>query len=182
MARKEIKFYAINKLIQATEKDSLYVVKGSSENAFRLYVTDVEGNLVPLNTVNGSIDSITSSDSSITITGTSNKNLIVSPALQNLIYTALQSGNNISELTNDLGYITLVDVPPFIAGDYDLNDFKNLSADPFARLSEVVGATGLPTGGTAGQVLSKIDGSDYNVEWETPIITVSAHCRNRLKW
>ena len=27
---------------------------------------------------------------------------------------------------------------------------------------------GVPTGGTAGQVLSKIDGTDYNTEWITP--------------
>ena len=32
---------------------------------------------------------------------------------------------------------------------------------------ENVGSNDLPQGGTAGQVLSKIDGTDYNVEWAT---------------
>ena len=37
-------------------------------------------------------------------------------------------------------------------------------------LKGAAGATGqgVPTGGTAGQVLRKIDGADYNTEWTTP--------------
>ena len=31
----------------------------------------------------------------------------------------------------------------------------------------VVGGSGVPTGGTAGQVLSKVDGTDYNTQWVT---------------
>lgn len=67
--------------------------------------------------------------------------------------TALQPNDNISELQNDAGYITQADVPPFDPTDYDLNDFNNASPDPYARLSEVGGATNLtytpsPTQGT----------------------------------
>lgn len=29
----------------------------------------------------------------------------------------------------------------------------------------VEGIHGIPTGGTAGQVLAKVDGTDYNVQW-----------------
>lgn len=32
----------------------------------------------------------------------------------------------------------------------------------------VLKVVGIPPGGTAGQVLSKIDGADYNTEWSTP--------------
>jgi hypothetical protein len=37
---------------------------------------------------------------------------------------------------------------------------------------------GVPAGGTAGQVLQKVDGTDYNTEWATPQaggLTVTAH-------
>lgn len=32
---------------------------------------------------------------------------------------------------------------------------------------------GIPTGGTAGQVLTKIDGTNYNAEWTTPVMSVN---------
>ena len=43
----------------------------------------------------------------------------------------------------------------------------------FSNLKGATGAAGangqgVPTGGTAGQVLSKVDGTDYNTEWVTP--------------
>ena len=37
-----------------------------------------------------------------------------------------------------------------------------------AGIQAILGALELPAGGTAGQVLSKIDGTDYNVEWDDP--------------
>ncbi|HVP57597.1 MAG TPA: hypothetical protein VMU02_05830 [bacterium] len=42
-----------------------------------------------------------------------------------------------------------------------------------ATANGVLGALGilnriLPAGGTTGQVLTKVDGTDYNVDWETP--------------
>ena len=137
MARREIKFYAINNISQATQKDSLYAVKGTSESAFKLYVNDLDGNLVPL-LANASdvITEIVSSDNSIEITGTGTKDLKVSAALQNLINSALQSGDPISSLLNDTGYITLSDLPNFNPSEYDLEDFTNTSLNPFIRESD----------------------------------------------
>lgn len=156
MAEKvEIKFYKINNITQATTKNSLFAVKADSGNSFKLYVTDLDGNLIPLFTSSGGgITNLTSTDSSILITGSAIKDLKVSSALQNLINSALQSGDFISTLVNDSGYLTLADLPIFNPSDYDLEDFTNTSTDPFVRQSEVgTGETNLaytpsPTQGT----------------------------------
>ena len=74
--RREIKFYAINNITQATAKDSLYAIKGVDENSFKLYVTDGSNNLIPLFTSSGGgITNLTSTDSSILITGSAVKDL-----------------------------------------------------------------------------------------------------------
>jgi len=138
--KREIKFYAINNVTQATAKDSLYAVKGVNESSFKLYVTDNYGNLIPLFTSQssgGGITNLTSTDSSILITGSAVKDLKLSTTLQNLINSALQSGDFVSTLVNDAGYITLADLPIFNPSDYDLEDFTNTSTDPFVRQSEV---------------------------------------------
>lgn len=36
-------------------------------------------------------------------------------------------------------------------------------------------AVGIPAGGTAGQVLTKIDGTDYNVFWATPAAAATSN-------
>lgn len=41
---------------------------------------------------------------------------------------------------------------------------------------------GVPTGGTAGQVLSKIDGTDYNTEWKTPSGMPTGSAGTKLFW
>jgi hypothetical protein len=72
------------------------------------------GNLIELSTNDGKlfVKPITSPDGSISIANTlSALEIQISPALQTQIQNALQSGDNISELTNDVGYITLADIP-----------------------------------------------------------------------
>jgi hypothetical protein len=114
MDRKEIRFYAINNITQATIKDALYAVKGNNENSFKLYVSDLHGNLVPLFTsTGGGTTNITSTDGSILITGSVTKDLKISTSLQTLISSALQSGDFISTLINDAGYLTLLDLPEY---------------------------------------------------------------------
>lgn len=112
MAEKvEIQFYKIDNITQATTKDSLYAVKGGSENSFKLYITDLGGNLIPLFTSSGGgITNLTSTDSSISIIGSAVKDLKISQTLQNLINSALQSNDPISYLLNDAGYLTLADL------------------------------------------------------------------------
>jgi hypothetical protein len=72
------------------------------------------GNLIELSTNDGKlfVKPITSPDGSISIANTlSALEIQISPALQTQIQNALQSGDNISELVNDAGYITLADIP-----------------------------------------------------------------------
>jgi len=48
------------------------------------------------------------------------------------------------------------------------SDFINL-IDTLAALPEAdVAANGIPSGGTTGQVLVKVDGTNYNTQWSTP--------------
>jgi len=158
MAEKvEIKFYKIDNITQATTKNSLFAVKADNENSFKLYVTDLDGNLIPLFTSSGTgsgITNLTSTDSSILITGSSTRDLKLSTTLKNLINSALQSNDPISSLLNDAGYLTLADLPTFNPSDYDLEDFTNTSTDPFVKQSEISsGETNLtytasPTNGT----------------------------------
>ena len=72
------------------------------------------GNLIELSTNDGKlfVKPITSPDGSISIANTlSALEIQISPALQTQIQNALQSGDNISELNNDAGYITLANLP-----------------------------------------------------------------------
>ena len=102
--KKEIKFYAITSVLQATEKDALYAIKSPTDTTFRLAVTDLGGTVVYLSESNLAI---TSTDGSIDISNILGvKDLKVSTALQNAINNGLQSGDPISSLLNDAGYIT----------------------------------------------------------------------------
>ena len=142
--KKEIKLYKVDNILYATEPDSVFFVKKLSSNVVETYITTISGQAVPLKDLQGGgsggsgITSLLSADGSVEITGTStSKNLQVSSALQALINSALQANDAISSLLNDAGYITLSDVPTFNPADYDLTDFTNNDADPFARMSDI---------------------------------------------
>ena len=59
----------------------------------------------------GGIQTITNTDGNISIVGSNNIVTNISPALLSVINSALQSGDNISELLNDAGYITSSSLP-----------------------------------------------------------------------
>lgn len=84
----------------------LIVVKPDNASDFQLYITDKSGNPFPLKDEGGVINSIINTDNNLVITGTEDKTINISPALLSVINSALQSGDNISELTNDAGYVT----------------------------------------------------------------------------
>lgn len=127
----------------------MIAVKTDGDDSFLLYVTDKTGIPYPLkdNTGGGgggTIEAIINTDGNLTITGTTTKTINVSSSLLLLINSALQAGDNISELINDANYITLADIPAFVASDYDLEDFTNVGADPYAHLSDLsAGVTNL---------------------------------------
>lgn len=150
-----IYFYKTDSLTNL-KANSLIALKTTGEAAFSLFITDKNGLPYPLKDEGGTggITAIQNTDGNLTITGGSNKVINVSTTLLNLINSALQSGDNVSNLINDANYITLADIPTFVASDYDLEDFTNTSADPFIRQSDVISGganleyTPSPTQGT----------------------------------
>lgn len=75
------------------------------------------GNLIELSSNDGKlfVKPITSPNGSIDIVATSSSlELQLGVSLQEQIQSALQPGDNISELTNDVGYITVSDLPTIV--------------------------------------------------------------------
>ena len=125
----EVKHYKVKQLPSSPTPNSIYWVKASTDSEVSGYITDLQGVPYPLKDISGSagIQSIVNSDGNITIVGTDNLVINISPALLSVINSALQSGDNISELINDAGYLTtFVETDPvfqaseaslFVAGD-----------------------------------------------------------------
>lgn len=92
-------------------------VTGSSNNPvvnISTFKSSQLGNLIELSSSDGKlfVKPITSPDESIDITSTATSlELQLGASLQTQIQNALQPGDNISELVNDVGYITLADLP-----------------------------------------------------------------------
>ena len=107
----EVKHYKVKQLPSSPTPNSIYWVKASTDSEVSGYITDLQGIPYPLKDISGSggIQSIVNSDGNITIVGTDNLVINISPALLSVINSALQSGDNISELTNDAGYLTSAD-------------------------------------------------------------------------
>ena len=105
---KEIKHYKVKQLPSRPLADSVYWVKASPSSEVSGYITDLQGVPYPLKDISGSggIQTITNNDGNISIVGSNNIVINISPALLSVINSALQSGGNISELINDVGYIT----------------------------------------------------------------------------
>jgi len=68
---------------------------------------------------------------------------------------------DLATLTPDESEVLYVEdaTPPYYCG----GDGSTLGGVPLFTI-----AYGLPAGGTAGQVLEKIDSTDYNTQWVTP--------------
>ena len=109
----EVKSYKVLSLPSNPTPDSIYWVKGSSASDVVGYITDRQGVPYPLKDLQGSggITTLVNTDGNLVITGADNKVINLAPALLSVINSALQSGDNISELTNDAGYITSADLP-----------------------------------------------------------------------
>ena len=105
---KEIKHYKVKQLPSRPLADSVYWVKASPSSEVSGYITDLQGVPYPLKDLQGSggITALTNTDGNLVITGANNKVINIAPALLSVINSALQSGGNISELINDVGYIT----------------------------------------------------------------------------
>lgn len=103
----------IVKSLSNLKPSRMIAVKADNESSFSLYVTDINGVPYPLKDLQGSggITTLTNTDGNLVITGANSKVINIAPALLSVINSALQSGDNISELVNDVGYITSADLP-----------------------------------------------------------------------
>lgn len=98
----------IVKSLSNLKPSRMIAVKADNESSFSLYVTDINGVPYPLKDLQGSggITTLINTDGNLVITGANSKVINIAPALLSIINSALQSGGNISELINDVGYIT----------------------------------------------------------------------------
>ena len=78
-------------------------VKADGDDDFSLYITDKDGLPYP---IKDSSISIQNTDGNLDISGTTTVTVNIAQTLLDTINSALQSGDNISELVNDAGYIT----------------------------------------------------------------------------
>lgn len=124
----------IVKSLSNLKPSRLIVVKADNEAEFSLYVTDKTGIPYPIKDESsvGGILNILNTDGFLDITGGTTKTINLDTDLVNLINSALQSGDNVSELVNDAGYITAADVPPTETFDTDVT-FVLDSQDSFGK-------------------------------------------------
>ena len=101
MVKTPIKIQLV-KTLADVEPSRIVAVKNDGDTTFSLYITDKQGTPFPIKD-NSGIVTITNTDGNLDINGT---DINISPALLSVINSALQSGDNISELINDAGYIT----------------------------------------------------------------------------
>jgi hypothetical protein len=103
----------IVKSLSNLKPSRMIAVKEDNESSFSLYVTDKNGIPYPLKDLQGSggITGLTNTDGNLVITGADNKVINLAPALLSVINSALQSGDLISTLVNDEGFITVADIP-----------------------------------------------------------------------
>jgi len=108
MVKTPIKIQLV-KTLADVEPSRIVAVKNDEDTAFSLYITDKNGVIFPIKDESGTI-TITNTDDNLDINGT---DINISPALLSIINSALQSGDNISELVNDVGYLTIDNLPTF---------------------------------------------------------------------
>ena len=76
-------------------------------------------------------------------------------------------GNGIASITKT-GTAGLVDTYTITYTDNTTSTFTVTNGADGQQGTPGTNGQGVPTGGTAGQVLTKVDGTDYNTQWSTP--------------
>ena len=100
-----IYFYK-TKNLSNLKPSSLVAVKTDGDTTFSLYVTDNSGIPYPLKDLQNNVI-ITNTDGNLQITSSSTStNINLASSILATINSALQNGDNISELVNNVGYLT----------------------------------------------------------------------------
>ncbi len=82
--------------------------------------------------------------------------------------TVAQSGIDAIEAQNDSQNARLDNIENGVANLSDENDVQDTTFNNITAQIGTLNSKVLPGGGTANQVLAKVDGSDYNTQWITP--------------
>lgn len=108
----EVKSYKVLTLPSNPQPNSIYWVKSYINNDVSGFITDIYGVPFPLKDLQGgTITNVTNTDGNLVITGITNKIVNLNPSLLTLINNSLQVGGNISSLVNNVGFLTVNDLP-----------------------------------------------------------------------
>lgn len=109
---KEVKQYKVTELPSKPIPDAVLYVKKEGEDYVRTYITDIYGEPYQLYSEGGQIGvrTVTNIDGSISVIGSEDVVIKLSDSLLLKINTALKSGDNISTLINDAGYIVQANI------------------------------------------------------------------------
>jgi len=169
----EVKSYKLKALPTRPIPDAILYIKADGDASVSTYITDINGIPYPLKDTGGSggssIKTIVNTDGTISVLGTDNTVLNLSTAIKNIINSALQSGDNISELLNDAGYITIADVPSQVVNlqatssptDVVINNTNGTNATILAATATDAGVL-LPNDKTKLNNLSGVNSGDQN--------------------
>lgn len=103
---KKVTAYKVDTLANL-KPNAIVALKTAGESTFSLYVTDLQGVPHSLNLpATTGVQQIINTDGALQVVGNTNVVINLEPAILASINSALQVGDNISELVNDIGYIT----------------------------------------------------------------------------
>lgn len=161
MVKTPIKIQLV-KTLADVEPSRIVAVKNDGDTTFSLYITDKQGIPFPIKD-NSGIITITNTDGNLDINGT---DINISPTLLSIINSALQSGGDISELVNDVGYLTIDNLPT------KTSEFINDGSDginPFITLNDIPPVEGFVpyTGATQNVDLGEFELKAGQVEFDT---------------
>ena len=172
----EVRAYKVTSLA-GIKPNSIVALKVPNENKFELYVSDVNGVPYPLKTISGgAIQSIVNTDGNISITGSNNLTINIAPSLLSVINSALQAGDNISNLNNDAEYITISDISNVIKTNQGLIGTIDGVNNIFTIPDTIVVSTEQIF--SNGVLQKKPD--DYNISGSTVTFTFSPNINENL--
>lgn len=153
------------------------------------FVSSQLGNQIYLSAEDGKlqVNPITTPDNTLEVTETSTELQIkLASSIVSQINSAIQSGDNISELNNDAGYITIADLPStVIPHTHPISDIVNLQTSLDSKVDKntpITGATktkisydakGLVTSGTDATTADIIDSSNKRYVTDSDVINLN---------
>ena len=166
---KEVKHYKVKSLPSYAVPDAIFYVKSDIDTKITTYITDLNGipYLLKDDTAIG-IKTLVNLDGTISVIGTTDVEIKIESTLLTSINSALQSGDNISSLTNDVGYLQNTDLPNTKA-EYD----SQLTDGNFLYVGDILSYNDEMSQDAVGNILLDTSTIDFNYDDLTPNISAS---------